>query len=149
MFDMMVHRQHKGAERFCCRTLKACWLALFLCPFFKCWGLSMAAKWLRTKKKWRSVHGLSSSVAEMRTPFQLCGNAAICLNVCWPSHAFCTSILGASTKWSQGPDEALNFHYPISCFWAVDKIWVKSKQALLRLSPVGPASTDSSLLTLH
>lgn len=55
MCDRTAQRQHKGAQGLpgLPQTPRARGLAPLLHRFLRCWGLSMAVKWLRTSEKWR------------------------------------------------------------------------------------------------
>lgn len=99
MFAMTVHRQHREAERFCSRPYTR-WLALFLHPFFKCWGLPMAVQWLRTENNWRSAHLFSVSEMQLHgcVRYQMC---VICLNASHTRHftILCITQVKPGPKW--------------------------------------------------
>lgn len=102
--DRQAHRNTKELREPVRQTLQACWLALF-----KRWGLSMAVKWLRTKKNWRVCPSLIKFCPWNTDTFPAIwldgpnGCGMIWLNVYWCPQTLRTSLSCTSSKSSWGP----------------------------------------------
>lgn len=66
MFDMMVHRQHKEAKRFCCLTedCRLTGLLFFYILSPSAGAFLLAIQWLRTEN-WRPIHHFSVSEIQL------------------------------------------------------------------------------------